>query len=476
MLVRRVQTFVHTHRLIDPGDLVIVAVSGGADSLGLLHILAALRDSLAIQLHIAHFDHQLRGAESTADARFVEETARGWAIPVTNQSHDVATYAKEQRQNLHQAARALRYRFLAQLAASIGAQAVAVAHTANDQAETVLMHLLRGAGPAGLRGMRPSTPWADWADEAAHAHHAEAPRLIRPLLEIQRADIETYCAEQHLIARHDHTNEDRRYTRNRIRHELLPQLIEYNPHIVPALSRTAAICADDFAFLQASLAAIWPTLTESTAEGTTFRGAAWRATYPALQREALRKAHALLAPDELLTWEHVEQARTLVTQGVGKRLELPGNVTLTVGYDGDFTVGAINEDGPQLDAVSVELPRSGSISLAAGWRLAVEPGVVAAQPANRWEVYINPDSVQQPLVVRRRRPGDRIRPTGAPGSKRIQDLFVDAKVPRRLRDRWPIIATEYAIVWAPGLRAAAGFVAPPGTQRAIRIYLSQTYV
>jgi tRNA(Ile)-lysidine synthetase-like protein len=475
MLTNRVHTFIQTHALIAPNDSVIIAVSGGADSLSLLHILTTLRDSLAIQLHVAHFDHQLRGADSTADARFVEDTARVWGIPVTLQSHDVAAYAQEQRQNLHQAARELRYRFLAQLATSVGAQAVAVAHTANDQAETVLMSLLRGAGPNGLRGMRPNTPWAEWSG-VAHTHPNEAPRLIRPLLDIQRAEIETYCAEQHLVARHDHTNEDLRYTRNRIRHALLPQLIEYNPHIVAALNRTAAICAEDFAFLQDALAATWPTLTTSTEDGTTFRGAIWRSIHPALQREALRKAHALLAPDDTLSWEHVEQARTLVTQGVGKQLELPSKVTLTVRYDGDFTVGATTEEGPQLDAILLELPESGSVTLDAGWKLEVEPNVIAARPAHRWEVYLNPDSIQGPLVARRRRPGDRMRPAGARGSKRLQDLFVDAKVPRGLRNRWPIIATDQDIVWVTGVRAAEGFVAPPGTPQAIRISLIQTNV
>src|SRR5262245_19470674 len=150
------------HRMVEPGDTVVVGVSGGPDSLCLLHVLRELADELEIVLHIAHLDHMLRAAESKAEAAFVIATAHAWSLPVTVGARDVRALAASARANLHEAARAARYEFLASVAQACGARAVAVAHNADDQAETVLMHLLRGAGPAGLRGMRPVTDFGFW--------------------------------------------------------------------------------------------------------------------------------------------------------------------------------------------------------------------------------------------------------------------------------------------------------------------------
>src|SRR5512138_2298231 len=162
-LIAEVRAYVAAQRLIGPGAPVAVAVSGGPDSLCLLHVLNRLRLDLGFTLHVAHLDHQIRGEESAAEARFVAGLAHDWGLPATVSASDVPALARTQRLNLHAAARLARYTFLAQVAQSIGAQAVAVAHHANDQAETVLLHLLRGAGPDGLRGMRPAVPWQEWS-------------------------------------------------------------------------------------------------------------------------------------------------------------------------------------------------------------------------------------------------------------------------------------------------------------------------
>src|SRR3954468_24376362 len=171
--------------MIVPGAPVVVAVSGGPDSLCLLHALAQLRDDLGVALHIAHLDHMIRGAESAAEAMFVAELARAWGLPSTVEATDVPDRARAQRANLHAAARAARYSFLARVAHSIGAQAVAVAHHAGDQAETVLLHLLRGAGPDGLSGMRPVTAWSEWAQDERTSKQGDSyqhPISLSPLL------------------------------------------------------------------------------------------------------------------------------------------------------------------------------------------------------------------------------------------------------------------------------------------------------
>lgn len=471
--------------MIAPGETLVVGVSGGPDSLCLLHVLAHLRGALGIALHVAHLDHRLRGADSAAEADFVAETARAWGLPATLESIDIGAAASATRTNLHQAARSARYQFLARLARTIGAPAVAVAHTADDQAETVLMHLLRGAGPAGLRGMLPVVPWGEWAQDKETGRRGDtereelslspsllvSPSLVRPLLAITRTEIERYCAEHRLEPRRDPTNADLRYTRNRIRHDLLPKLAAYNPHIVAALGRTAALCAEEHAFVRQALAAAWPGLARSRAGAIDFAGDTWRALHPALQREALRQAYALLEGGETLELAHVEAAREAIDRGVGRRAELPGGLPLTVGYGGSFTIGRPSETGgPQLAQDEISLPVPGRVALEHGWTIvAARHPPPAPAPATAWEVYLDGDTLAWPLVVRRRRPGDRFRPTGGRGSRRMQDVLVDAKVPRALRDAWPLIATTEAIVWIAGLRAAEGFVATPQTSHVVHI-------
>jgi tRNA(Ile)-lysidine synthetase-like protein len=286
---------------------------------------------------------------------------------------------------------------------------------------------------------------------------------------LTREEIERYCAEHHLEPRRDPSNFDLDATRNRLRHDLLPRLIEYNPHIIAALGRTAAICAEEQDFLRAALDAAWPGLACVRADGIDIDAAAWRDLHPALQRAAIRRAHALLAPGATLGLEHVEHARALVGRGVGRRAELPGGVSLTVGYGGAFTLGGPQMPAaPQLAEPAIKLPEAGRIELGGGWvleiaRLAGPP----AAAASAWEVFLDAAVVAGPLVARRRRPGDRL--ALSRGSRRLQDLFVDAKVPRALRANWPIVATPADIVWVAGLRAADGFQATPQSQQIIKL-------
>jgi tRNA(Ile)-lysidine synthetase-like protein len=485
-----VRDFITAHHMLVPGAPVVVAVSGGPDSLCLLHVLIQLRDDLGVALHVAHLDHMIRGAESADDAVFVADLARAWGLPLSVEAIDVPALARAQRANLHAAARAARYSFLARVASSIGAQAVAVAHHASDQAETVLLHLLRGAGPEGLSGMRPIVPWETWArdkqtsrqgDSDQHSHSLSPGRpislsLIRPLLATPRESIDRYCAEHGIDPRRDPSNFDLGATRNRIRHDLLPRLIEYNRHIIAALGRTADICAEEHAFVLAALDQIWPQLAHARAGAIDIDGAVWRTLPIALQRATIRRAHAhVLAGDATLGLEHVEHARALIERGVGGRLVLPGDIALAVSYAGSWTIGAAPVPaGPQLPGDELVLPRAGRVPLGAGWAIdvtSVPPP--PPRPVDAWEVYLDSAAIAWPLVARRRRPGDRLRPAGGRGSRRLQDLFVDARVPQALRDAWPIIATPTAIVWVAGMRAADSYQATPESQSIIKIRIVQ---
>lgn len=471
--MNRIAQRIVEQKIIQPGSTLVVAVSGGADSLCLLHVLWTLRKLLHLQLHVAHLNHMLRGNESTADAEFVQTTAQAWDVPVSIETADVAAFAAQHRLNLHDAARRVRYAWLAQLANSIGAHAIVVAHTANDQAETVLMHLLRGAGTDGLSGMK-AVEYSDTAQQHESGptvlphYHFAALSLIRPLLFATRAEIEAYCAEHNLSPRQDQTNFDTIYTRNRIRHELLPLLQTYNPRIIEALGRTAAISADAEAVMQSALDVVWPNLVHFHPNGITFDGMAWQTLHEALQRAAMRRAYSLLGGKATLAWEHIEQARELIGAAVGKRMPFPDGMWLETGYNGAWTLGAVVQNGPQLMKSPTEIPVPGQIELADGW--AIESGIGNRFHANnQWCITFDADALEPPLLARARQAGDRMRPVGGRGSRSIQNMFVDAKIPRALRDQWPIIADTQQIVWLPGVRAAEGCVATAQTKHAIWI-------
>ncbi len=239
----RVRSFILDHGLISPGDRVLVGVSGGPDSTCLLLVLAALRRSLGFQLEAAHFDHQLRGRRAAAkEIRFVSSLAERISVPLHVGSGDVRRHARERKRSLEEAARELRYSFLATTASEANCASVAVGHTRSDQAETVLLHLVRGTGLRGLAGMTPSSTWPIPAKHALD--------LIRPLLSLSREHTAQCCDALGLAPVDDPSNRSSTQTRSRVRHELLPLLRSFNPRIEDALARLASSASDDVALLE----------------------------------------------------------------------------------------------------------------------------------------------------------------------------------------------------------------------------------
>lgn len=482
-LVARVRAFLLQHHLLRSDACLVVAVSGGPDSLCLLHVLWRLRDAGGPALHVAHLDHGFRGDQSAAEAQFVAQTAQAWQIAATVERCDVPALARATQHNKQAAARTARYSMLARVAAEARADAVAVAHHADDQAETVLMHLLRGAGPAGLRGIRPLVPWHEWCPSTVDGHAQGAgPRLplVRPLLDTSRADIETYCVAYGLAPCIDPSNVQLDYTRNRIRAELVPALAPYNPQVVAALGRTAQVCADDYAYMQAQLDAQWVELAEERPDAVLLRGPAWARLHVALQRYALRRAIQHLAGDDSLSFEQLEAARHAAAREVGTCATPGEGVLLRVEHHGVLLrrrephvapQAAIAQAVPQLAREEMPLAVPGSTPIAPAWNL--EASYTSPPPAAepRWQVALDAARLDGPLYVRHRRPGDRFRPAGGAGSKRLQDFFIDHKLPREQRAAWPMLATPVSIVWVVALRADARFLATTQTQHPLWITL-----
>jgi len=487
-LLPPLRTFLAANGLLRPDALLLVAVSGGPDSLSLLHLLHRLRADGGPQLHVAHLDHGLR-PEAAAEAEAVRATAEAWDIPATVERREVAALGAGPMD----AARRVRYAFLAETAHATGADAVTVAHHADDQAETVLMHLLRGAGPAGLRGMRPVVPWGEWAGQMQNAKDpmqngplssavaGNAPDfafcilhfalLLRPLLSARRLELEAYCHTHGLAPADDPSNRSPRYARTAVR-RLLGSLAAEHPNLVEALGRTAQISADDYAFIQAQLASAWPALAVEQPGSVQLRRGAWEALHPALQRYALRRAATLLGAPAL-SLPLVEAARTLAAQP-GRHMRLGPQLQLEVEQAGlriARTDAPAHADAPQLPLAELPLAVPGLTPLCAGWACVVSDAPPATP--SRWWVALSVAALDGPLSLRRRLPGDRFRPAGGRGSRSLQDFLVDRKLPQRLRAAWPILATPAAVVWVAGLRADARFIAAPQSQGTIWVGLVQ---
>lgn len=461
-LLHEVQRTLQRHRLLHPGQEIVVGVSGGPDSLCLLHVLHTLAPALRVRLHVAHLHHGLRGAEADADAAFVRETAAAWGLPFTLERADIATQAGHSGASLEEAAREARYTFLARLAAAVGAPAVAVGHNADDQAETVLMHFLRGSGLAGLRGMQPRSKWPTINSQTAMGNLC----LIRPLLFVTRREILDYCAMHGLAPRFDRSNEDTTFFRNRLRHELLPLLESYNPQMRRILGSTAAVLADDYELLRGELLAAWPAVVvQESGPRLVFDLDAWRHLPTAMQRSVLREAiHRLRGSLRNVNFVHVDNARTLLHEGLaGDRMTLPAGLEVALGYDrfavGDEGVQLPVDHAPQMDAAWLPLSAPGTTSLA-GWILETALLDPANLPpdwqanADPWQATLDADVLGPTPALRTRRPGDRFQPLGMTGrSKLLAELFTNAKVPAPARDRWPLLLTTAGdIAWVCGLR------------------------
>jgi tRNA(Ile)-lysidine synthase len=432
-----VQNSLARQAMLKTDDRVLVAVSGGADSVALLHAL----HRLGLKLAVAHLHHGLRGAAADADAAFVRRLARKLAVPLLIERAEVPARARAAGISVEMAARAARYEFFARAARQLGATAVAVAHTADDQAETVLLRLARGAGPQGLGGMEPVS-------------QRDGLKIIRPLLTIRRAEIIAFLKSQRLRWREDATNRDPHFLRNRVRREILPLLERrLNPQIRTALLRTAEVLREENAWLDELATA---------ALKSCGRAASKLAHLPlALQRRALRLwlMRAGL-PAEHLDFEAVAAVLTLLQTTRGTR-------SVEIG-DGWRVVR-------RYDQVAVE---NSAPAAAPRWRLHIQPqrGIVKEKPTQPGRLPACATLAaakvgHASLTVRAARPGDRMAPLGLHGTKKLQDIFTDAKVPREQRGQIPVVECRGEIVWLPGYRVARGWAVPNPQSRSLLLTL-----
>jgi len=428
-------------KLIGPKSRVLVACSGGPDSTALLHILNELRSEVPFNLAVAHFNHRLRAAAG-ADERFVRDFVRSLGLPVVVGRRDVRAYAGARKLNLEEAARGLRYAFLERAAARVKADLIATGHTLNDQAETFLMRLLRGSGPRGLSGIFPSVDG----------------RIIRPLLGVTRSEIADYCRRRRLAFREDETNRNRRLLRNRIRWGLIPYLERnFEPRAVRALGRTARILQDEDAALEAATRRAVARLARGRGSSAELDAAGLARLTSGLGRRVVRAFFEELRGDlRRFTFDDVEAVRLLEN---GATRILPGGLRLRR-EGGGIRIGGDRPD-PRPSAFSFSWDGRAPLVLpGAGWtirgrRAKAKPR--AADFDDRTRAYCDAAALRFPLEVGSRKSGDRYRPLGAPGTKKLKEIFRARRISPDVRAALPVIRSEEEIVWAPGLAVAERF-------------------
>ena len=374
---------------------------------------------------------------------------------------DTRAYARRHHLSLEEAARILRYAFLAREAERLGAAAVATGHTASDQVETVLMHIIRGSGLAGIAGMQPRAPWP-FPEHAGLA-------LVRPLLAVSRRQSERYCREEGLSPCLDATNLLLEPLRNRLRHELLPLLRRYNPRVEQALLRLADAAGADAAHLDETADLFWQTLARRSNRSVEFSRLELAAVSPALQsRLLLAAAQHLLGDAPQVETVHLRAMQAALTGRGNRRLSLPGGLAFAAqGESVRITLGEEPAAEP-IPETPLTVPGRTKVS---GWRVEAEvlPAEAAAPTSDPYEAFLDLDALGSTLSVRSRRPGDRLRPLGLGGEKKLQDLLVDAKVPQDQRDGVPLICAAWGIAWVVGHRLDERAKTGPDTRTVLRL-------
>ena len=458
------------YNMLQLGEGVVIGVSGGIDSTALLHVLWRLRDSWQLDLHIAHLNHGIRGEAAAKDALLVEELGAKLGIPVYSEALDIPARARELGLTEEEAGREARYGLYERIADHVGADRIAVGHHGDDQAETVLMNLIRGAGLRGLAGMPPVRG-----------------KVIRPLLGLQKWQLEAYCRWQKLPWREDATNLSIAYRRNYIRWEIIPRLAQLNPGVMQGLMRAAATLGEDWQFLeQLAKEQYREVLVQESPTSVSLCLPALLALPTALRKRVVDHAYAQVSGHHQgLPGASLEQMETLILgDGGAKGLTLPRSIDVylqeevliltqrvKIKQKASLSPRALSLDSSTLIEEANMIVHLELLKVVPHWWK--EAAVLRPRDVWReqglWWADMDLAALELPICVRGRRPGDRLQPLGMEGSKKLQDLFVDEKIPRHLRDQVPCLLDAKGILAVVGLHQAHRCRVTEATDQVLRV-------
>lgn len=466
-LVRQVERTIAEGRLLDGGARFLTAVSGGADSTALLHMMWALRERHGWSVAAVHVNHGLRPGEADEEAQYVQRLCESLDMHCFVKQVDVSNALPSHGNNVQAAARALRLEAFGYAAGEWGTDTVALAHHGDDQAETVLMRLLRGTGPGGLTGIRPKAKVGGL-------------QLVRPLLRVAKAELEAYCARHGLETRFDSSNASRYYFRNVIRLDILPFIMKLRPGAADSLRRVAEMSADEDDYMETAardrLKGIAP-----QKDGTVRCGRAlFNNSHIALQRRMIKIIlNSLHLDSDSIDFAKIERIRLAIAvdRPTTTELRAGANLVFRRSYETLEWTRAAREK-PEPYRFEMDVSHSGETALeqlegALEWSVEpLESLLPRTFPDDPYEAWFDLDAAERPAIVRTRRPGDKLKPVGLNGSKKVKDMFVDGKLPKHLRDQWPIVTDSAGLVlWVPGFRRARAALVGDETKRVIRMRL-----
>ena len=477
-LIRAIEKTIATHGMLQPGDRVLVGLSGGPDSTALLLGLHQLRARLSITIGAAHLNHGLRGDRAARDARHAAGLAERLGVSLVTETDSAEAFRQAHRVSPEEAAREVRYRFLERAAMAGGFNRIALGHHQDDDAELVLMRLLRGSGPLGLAGIPPQRPLPGGATT-----------IIRPLIRTSRAAILAFIARSGSCTVTDESNADVRFLRNRIRHHLLPLLKEqYNPALIEGLSRMAQLMRDEEVWLEGVAAERLRllTLADQGAVLVLDRGGLADCS-PALQRRVLRAAIQRCKGDlRRMGFVPLEAAREFAVQGPARgTCDLPdglvmrgqGNRLHVMNFPRNRTTGRLPRTFPRAAGFECRIPSPGCFPIGESgitmtFSLLETPPPEDVHGTGQQTAFFDMDQLRFPLTIRNFRPGDRLVPLGLNGTQKVKKIFIDRKIPREDRPRYPLLLCGDSILWVAGLRQSEVGKITPSTRRWLKVEMS----
>ncbi|GMW04875.1 MAG: tRNA(Ile)-lysidine synthase [Dehalococcoides mccartyi] len=465
ILSERVSRYIKQQGMVSDGDEILLAVSGGPDSVCMLYIMHKLSREMGFSLRLAHLNHGLRGEESERDAAYVTELAAALGVPLCHQKVSVKAYQAEHHLSTEEAAREMRYAFLCRTAAKYGSAAVAVGHTTDDNIETVMLHLVRGSGTRGLQGLRPVLNRTVAGEGCL--------RVIRPLLGLSRAETQSYCREAGLSPVQDVTNQSTDLLRNRIRLEVLPMLRGINPAFEETILRTAFIAGEEMALLDEVTSQMKAELVIRQDNVLMIEKIEMQRLHPALKRNLLRQMlEELLGGLKDIEARHIESIIQTLDKPAGRRIDLPYKLVFQVDYEHYLLGWEIDELCPYPPFQGEYRLGVGTETILDGWTVKTEvlPSPVGLDLSESTLVaYLDMDKAGSDLAVRTRTEGDQFQPLGMDEAKSLKEFMIDNKIPRSWRARVPLLFSGEEILWLVGYRIGGSAKVDENTRRVLRV-------
>ena len=457
-LLHKVKETINKYNMIEKGDRILVAVSGGPDSVTLLHVLNMLKDELNISLVIAHVNHMLRDKESDGDEEYVKGLGNKFNIPVNTCRVDVDKYAREKGVSTEVAGREIRYDFFREVSIKEGCNKVAVAHNANDQVETFMMRLFRGSGIYGLRGI-----------------DAVRDNIIRPLIDVDRSSIEKFCEEMNVDTRLDATNLENIYSRNKIRLDVLPYISEnFNKDIIRTIMRTIDSFTIDNDYLEEQSYISYKKYAKNLGDKIVIDKEAFTLHKAVLSRLIRNVMKDLLGNIKEIEKKHIDEIILIQSGETGKELILPRRIKATNNY-GDIVIQIDNKNNEFIN-FEKDINISGTTYIEE-LDITIECEVTNKKNINKFSnnyliKYFDYDKIKK-VTIRNRRDGDYFTPLGMKGRKKLKDLFINEKIDKSKRSKIPLILFDNEIAWIVGLRISEKFKITEETKRILIIQVKR---